>query len=39
VERHLKELEAENVIENQRRNIYVKDVEKLLEQSEQLLLN
>jgi CRP-like cAMP-binding protein len=39
VERHLKELEAENVIENQRKNIYVKDVEKLLEQSEQLLLN
>jgi CRP-like cAMP-binding protein len=39
VERHLKELEANNVIENQRKNIYVKDVEKLLEQSEQLLLN
>ena len=39
VERHLKELEAEDVIENQRKNIYVKDVEKLLEQSEQLLLN
>jgi len=39
VERHLKELEAEDIIENQRKNIYVKDVEKLLEQSEQLLLN
>lgn len=39
VERHLKELEAENVIENQRKNIYVKDVKKLLEDSEQLLLN
>jgi len=38
VERHLKELEAQNVIENQRKNIYVKDVEKLLEDSEQLLL-
>jgi hypothetical protein len=39
VERHLKELEADNVIENQRKNIYVKDVKKLLEDSEQLLLN
>ena len=39
VERHLKELEAEQVIENQRKNIYVKDVKKLLETSEQLLLN
>jgi len=39
VERHLKELEGEGIIENQRKNIYVKDVEKLLEQSEQLLLN
>ncbi len=39
VERHLKELEAEQVIENKRKNIYVKDVKKLLENSEQLLLN
>jgi len=39
VERHLKELEAEQIIENQRKNIYVKDVKKLLENSEQLLLN
>jgi len=39
VERHLKELETDNVIENQRKNIYVKDVKKLLESSEQLLLN
>ncbi len=39
VERHLKELESEQVIENQRKNIYVKDVKKLLETSEQLLLN
>jgi len=38
VERHLKELETDNVIENQRKNIYVKDVKKLLENSEQLLL-
>jgi len=38
VERHLKELEADNVIENQRKNIYVKDVKKLLENSEQFLL-
>jgi len=39
VERHLKELENDQIIENQRKNIYVKDVEKLLENSEQLLLN
>ncbi len=39
VERHLKELEEEQIIENQRKNIYVKDIQKLLEQSEQLLLN
>jgi len=39
VERHLKALEADDIIENQRKNIYVKDVKKLLKQSEQLLLN
>jgi CRP-like cAMP-binding protein len=39
VERHLKELEREQIIENKRKNIYVKDVKKLLENSEQLLLN
>ena len=39
VERHLKEMESEQIIENQRKNIYVKDVKKLLENSEQLLLN
>ncbi len=39
VERHLKELEAQQIIENERKNIYVKDVKKLLETSEQLLLN
>jgi CRP-like cAMP-binding protein len=39
VERHLKALETKNIIENQRKNIYVKDMQKLLEQSEQLLLN
>jgi len=39
VERHLKELEAQQVIQNERKNIYVKDVQKLLEDSEQLLLN
>ncbi|HHD81998.1 MAG TPA: Crp/Fnr family transcriptional regulator [Campylobacterales bacterium] len=38
VERHLKDLESEKIIENQRKNIYVKDVKKLLENSEQLLL-
>ena len=39
VERHLKELEREQIIENQRKNIYIKDIKKLLEESEQLLLN
>ncbi len=39
VERHLKDLETQGVIENTRKNIYVKDVQKLLENSEQLLLN
>lgn len=39
VERHLKALESEEIIENQRKNIYVKDLEKLLQNSEQLLLN
>ena len=38
VERHLKELEENQIIENERKNIYVKDVKKLLENSEQLLL-
>jgi len=38
VERHLKELEHEQIIENQRKNIYVKDVKRLLEDSEKLLL-
>jgi len=39
VERHLKELEAEGIVKNERKNIYVEDTYKLLEQSEQLLLN
>jgi CRP-like cAMP-binding protein len=39
VERHLKELEEERIIENSRKNIFVKDTYKLLEQSEKLLLN
>jgi CRP-like cAMP-binding protein len=39
VERHLKELEEDQIIENQRKNIYVKDVQRLLEDSEKLLLN
>ena len=38
VERHLKELENNQVIENSRKNIYVKDIEQLLEKSNQLLL-
>ncbi|CAA6804944.1 MAG: Transcriptional regulator, Crp/Fnr family [uncultured Sulfurovum sp.] len=39
VERHLKDLESDQIIENKRKNIYVKDVKKLLENSEQLFLN
>ena len=39
VERHLKELETKNIIDNQRKNIYVKDIESLLENTEQLFLN
>ena len=39
VERHLKELEAQQIVENERKNIYIKDVKKLLDTSEQLLLN
>ena len=38
VERHLKELEKEDIIENQRKNIYVKNIEKLLDKSDHLLL-
>ena len=38
VERHLKELESDKIIEKSRKNIYVKDIEKLLENSSQLLL-
>jgi len=38
VERHLKELEKDDIIENQRKNIYVKDIEKLLDKSDHLLL-
>jgi CRP-like cAMP-binding protein len=38
VERHLKELENDEIIENKRKNIYVKDIEKLLNKSEHLLL-
>ena len=38
VERHLKELEADDVIENRRKDIYVKDIEKLLAKGDDLLL-
>jgi len=38
VERHLKKLEKEKKIKNQRKNIYINDIQKLLEDSEQLLL-
>ena len=39
VERHLKELEADDVIENRRKNIYIKDIDKLLDNTKQLLLD
>jgi len=38
VERHLKELENDQTIENSRKNIFIKDVKKLLAHSKQLLL-
>jgi CRP-like cAMP-binding protein len=39
VERHLKDLEERQIIENRRKDIYIKDVRQLLEDSEQLFLN
>lgn len=38
VERHLKELKEDDVIENKRKDIYVKDIEKLLDEGDNLLL-
>ncbi|SFV70810.1 Global nitrogen regulatory protein, CRP family of transcriptional regulators [hydrothermal vent metagenome] len=38
VERHLKELERDDIIENRRKDIYVKDIKRLLKDSEHLLL-
>jgi len=38
VERHLKELERDNIIENRRKDIYLKDIKKLLQDSDYLLL-
>ena len=38
VERHLKELEADDIIENRRKNIYIKNIDKLLQNTKQLLL-
>ncbi len=38
VERHLKELEEREIIKNRRKKIYIKDVKKLLQESNQLLL-
>jgi len=38
VERHLKKLERDDIIENRRKDIYVKDINKLLQESEHLLL-
>ncbi|KIM06847.1 MAG: cyclic nucleotide-binding protein [Sulfurovum sp. FS06-10] len=39
VERHLKELEEENIIENNRKNIYIKDIKKLLANAKPFILN
>jgi CRP-like cAMP-binding protein len=39
VERHLKALEKKSIIENKRKNISVKDTYKLLQESENLLVN
>ena len=38
VERHLKELEKDDVISKSRKNIFVKDIEKLLQHTKRLLL-
>ncbi|NOZ90003.1 MAG: Crp/Fnr family transcriptional regulator [Epsilonproteobacteria bacterium] len=38
VERHLKELEKDDIIEKSRKNIFIKDIEKLLEHTKKLLL-
>ncbi len=38
IERHLKDLEEKDIIKNQRKNIYVKDIKRLLQESNQLLL-
>jgi len=38
IERHLKLLEEKNIIENKRKNISIKDTDKLLRESENLLL-
>ncbi len=39
VERHLKELEKDNTIETSRKNIFIKDVNRLINQTKKLLLN
>ncbi len=39
VERHLKELEKNNTIETSRKNIFIKDVNRLINQTKNLLLN
>jgi len=38
VERHLKELQNDNIISKSRKNIFVRDIEKLLQHTKQLLL-
>jgi len=38
VERHLKELEADDIIENKRKDIYIKNIKKLLAKSDDVLL-
>ena len=39
VERHLKKLQKDNIIKKDRKNIFVKDIDKLLQQTKKLLLD
>ncbi|HHD80043.1 MAG TPA: Crp/Fnr family transcriptional regulator [Campylobacterales bacterium] len=39
VERHIKKLEKDDIIQKDRKNIFIKDIDKLLQQTKQLLLD
>jgi len=39
VERHLKKLQKDNIIKKDRKNIFIKDIDKLLQQTKNLLLD